>query len=506
MLFPKFYGLFTTAPVDNFYPGEETGYMGIAALCLLGAALVASRPRRQVVFWGVTLLLSLSFAFGKYNPLYSALYEYVPGFAMFRAPGRWLLITSFCGAMLAAFGLQAVLVEETRRVALRVALAMTCLLLLVGIVTLLSPFGVSALAIPQSPYNAWGQLVLCAVTALLLGFWALRENSHLARRAPAMLLVLLAVDLFALSQDMEMQNTLSVEAVETRPQSVVHLQSAGFQERFWPGDAQIPMERWQINDTTTSPLQFRATNAAAMRALMPSCVPAEFQTAGLTGAWGALMPLRRHARPIYQANTPEAVRQKWLRLLNVRHYLALRPLATEQLELQSSEPLYLYRDEQAMPRAFWVGSVRRVESNAAEHTVSSTQFDPQREVVLEYDGNSASDALASRTAAGVQAFVPAQVVNYTATQFTLQATVPAPGHMVVMETLYPGWKASVDGQPVPVYPANWVGRAVPVSAGEHNVRMHFDPQSVRFGIFISLLALALIGGMASVAFQKKRHT
>lgn len=284
MLFPKFYGLFTTASADNFYPGEETSYLGIVSLCLIGAAIMAAHSRRSVGFWVCALSVSLSFAFGKYNPLYSVLYEWVPGFAMFRAPARWLLVTSFCGAVLAGFGLQALLSDATRKVALRTALTVACLLFIAGVATLVSPYAASALAIPQSPYSAWGQVVLCGITAILLGVLVFQARPGFIRRAPAVILLLLAIDLFALSQDMEMQSTLSVEAVETRPATVTQLQSTGFQERFWPDDAQIPMERWQINDTTTSPLQFRAGNAAAMRAIMPSCVPAEFQTSGLTGA------------------------------------------------------------------------------------------------------------------------------------------------------------------------------------------------------------------------------
>jgi hypothetical protein len=501
MLFPKFYGLFTTAPVDNFYPGEETGYIGIVALCLIGAAAVASRPRRIAVFWLCTLLLSLTFAFGKYNPLYNLLYDWIPGFAMFRAPARWLLITSFCGAMLAGMGLQTLLSEATRRTALRAAIATAGILFVAGVATLVSGVGASALTLPQSPYSAWGQVVLCGLVALVLVVWAVRSKAELAPKATLALIALLGIDLFALSQDMEMQNTLSVEAVETRSQTVNYLQSSGFQERFWPDDAQIPMERWQINDTTTAPLQFRAGNAAAMRALMPSCVPAEFQTSGLTGAWGALMPLRRHARPIYQVDTPEDVRRKWLRLLNVRHYLALRPLTNEQLELQTSQPLHVYRDPQAMPRAFWVGEARHVPENEAEKAISSTQFDPRREVVLEKTGGSTASAKPSSEATR---FVPATVLSYTATNLSLRATAPAAGHLVVMDSIYPSWKVSIDGQAAPLYPANWVGRALPFPAGEHTVKMHFEPQSVRFGTFITLLTLTGISAMAGAAIQKKR--
>jgi vacuolar-type H+-ATPase catalytic subunit A/Vma1 len=55
--------------------------------------------------------------------------------------------------------------------------------------------------------------------------------------------------------------------------------------------------------------------------------------------------------------------------------------------------------------------------------------------------------------------------------------------------IYPGWKASVDGDAQPIQRANYLFRAVRVPAGRHTVRFRYQPTSFRAGAAISLAAL-----------------
>jgi uncharacterized membrane protein YfhO len=50
------------------------------------------------------------------------------------------------------------------------------------------------------------------------------------------------------------------------------------------------------------------------------------------------------------------------------------------------------------------------------------------------------------------------------------------GLFVMSEVWYPaGWKATVDGTPVDLVRANYLLRAVPVSAGKHTIEVFFAP-------------------------------
>ena len=64
-----------------------------------------------------------------------------------------------------------------------------------------------------------------------------------------------------------------------------------------------------------------------------------------------------------------------------------------------------------------------------------------------------------------------------------------------------GWKAFVDGEPAPIYRANWILRALVVPAGNHRIEFVFDPEDIRVSgiittVFSGLLLLLVIGSVA----------
>jgi hypothetical protein len=67
-----------------------------------------------------------------------------------------------------------------------------------------------------------------------------------------------------------------------------------------------------------------------------------------------------------------------------------------------------------------------------------------------------------------------------------------PGRLVLNDTWYPGWKATVDGRDTPIRHANVAFRAVEVPAGHHVVTFTYQPASVRIGVALSAVAAALI--------------
>ena len=58
--------------------------------------------------------IGLFFALGGYNPLYYLLLK-IPGFDLFRAPARWIVLFVFAGSLLAGVGLDALRESSSRR-------------------------------------------------------------------------------------------------------------------------------------------------------------------------------------------------------------------------------------------------------------------------------------------------------------------------------------------------------------------------------------------------------
>jgi uncharacterized membrane protein YfhO len=82
------------------------------------------------------------------------------------------------------------------------------------------------------------------------------------------------------------------------------------------------------------------------------------------------------------------------------------------------------------------------------------------------------------------------------------------GVLVFSEIYYPGWTATVDGQPVEVGRVNYVLRALQLKPGKHQVVLQFFPKSVDttetiayFGYFLLLLAVLLV---AYLEWKKRR--
>lgn len=66
------------------------------------------------------------------------------------------------------------------------------------------------------------------------------------------------------------------------------------------------------------------------------------------------------------------------------------------------------------------------------------------------------------------------------------------GLVVFSEIYYPGWTATIDGQPAELGRANYVLRALKVPAGSHKVVLEFRPASVRTTNAIAYAALAVV--------------
>jgi len=65
------------------------------------------------------------------------------------------------------------------------------------------------------------------------------------------------------------------------------------------------------------------------------------------------------------------------------------------------------------------------------------------------------------------------------------------GLLVVLDELYPGWKAFVDGKERPIHLVAGAFRGVEVAQGEHTLEMRFVPLSFRVGLFVTVLGLTL---------------
>ncbi len=85
-----------------------------------------------------------------------------------------------------------------------------------------------------------------------------------------------------------------------------------------------------------------------------------------------------------------------------------------------------------------------------------------------------------------------RLTAYDANALSYEADSKNGGVIVFSEIYYPGWTATVDGQPVDIARADYILRAIRVEPGKHTIEFRFDPQSLRLTETVAYSALGLL--------------
>ena len=105
--------------------------------------------------------------------------------------------------------------------------------------------------------------------------------------------------------------------------------------------------------------------------------------------------------------------------------------------------------------------------------------------------------------------VSVELTSYEANRLAYKVRSKQGGVVVFSEIYYPGWTCTIDGQPTDIVRANYVLRGIKVPAGEHEVVMTFDPQTVHITEAIAYSALAVLAVMLlallGISIYRKRQ-
>ena len=80
------------------------------------------------------------------------------------------------------------------------------------------------------------------------------------------------------------------------------------------------------------------------------------------------------------------------------------------------------------------------------------------------------------------------------TRVTLETNGSVPTLLILRDQLTPGWRATLDGNPVPIQrqEETQIFRVVKVPEGRHTVVFHYEPASFRLGLYLACLSLLLL--------------
>ncbi|MDQ6672592.1 MAG: YfhO family protein, partial [Chloroflexota bacterium] len=163
---------------------------------------------------------------------------------------------------------------------------------------------------------------------------------------------------------------------------------------------------------------------------------------------------------------------------------------TKYREVYADDQIRIFENTAALPRAFLVPKARVAPSlGTALSEMIHQPFRLDQEVILADDATTqAAGLVVDRGGQGV-----ATITSYAADAVKMHTSASGDTWLVLSDTYYPGWVASVDGQPTSILRGDVLFRVVPVPAGEHDVEFRFEPASVRLGLLISLGTLLFVG-------------
>ena len=480
LLVPDLYG---RGPGGFWGPWErvEVGYLGVLPL-LLAALLLFLRRDKVSGFFAFLAISGLLLALGRYAPLHRLFYNFVPGFDQVRVPARALILFDFGVAGMAALGLDVLLhpLGERGRAVLHRAVRLTpwvggVTLVGVGLLSrriLSAARGFSADDYRRIAGAANRGLVIFALllAASLIWLWgqvrARRAHVGARRAVPLLAVILVAVDLVGLGMNVEVCDYDPLTGFD-HPQVLSYLRS--------------------------DPNYFRVESA---REALGVWQPDFGLLHGLYDLGGLWNPLSLAA---YDAFYWSVGRDSPLYdLAGVKYLIALkdRPPGEEKfvLAFDGDPQVDVYLNTAALPRVLLVHRAVVVPDAGAAHTrIHAPDFDPATMVVLlEGQGKPLDvDPGDGERRLGL--------ADFEANHLEVTVTTPVEGYLVVSDMFYPGWVATVDGEPRPILQANYCFRAVHVGPGEHRVRFEFRPRSWTVGLAVSAVTAGTLLAWAVVA-------
>lgn len=172
-----------------------------------------------------------------------------------------------------------------------------------------------------------------------------------------------------------------------------------------------------------------------------------------------------------------------------------KPLPSRyKLLYTSKQGISIYENPQALPEAYLVGQGVLAQSELeARQAICAPAFDCRKTVVIEPDSATVKklddSALSSL-------FLPLKALRQNANQVAIDYSSTVPAFVVLTDTFYPGWHATIDGQPTEIFRANYLFRAVHVPSGKHTVRFEYWPFSLVAGLV--LFSCAVLAAFAIV--------
>ncbi|WP_417383771.1 YfhO family protein [Gimesia sp.] len=466
-------------------------------LALLGTGVFFRN--RNVIRLTLIGLVALLLAFGPHLPFYTLCYKLIPGFSMFRLPARLLWICTLAIAMLAGFGSESLfrLSQSQRRKSWQIfiGIGFTVAVLLMGYQVTQSHGEITFDMGTKQIFSVQLTWLFAAITAVCVSLLLAGFSRKTAIAGTLLLSLICTCELG--SHAHQILRTVPQKSFRGETKLITFLKENLCEHRVLVNQKLLSdYEAWQhqimkIQGYEPVPLtRLGLLAAATFPQPDAAAMMAGFKTPDLLTARKPLLDLMSIKYAILQTDQKlEIEGWKIIEQGSIPEEFHLRNATPQQL------PYLILENLNPLPRAYITGEGTLFNASQSSQKIVSaiSKVQPRNEVLLERDilprGNR-------------QSFTAATINDASPNLLTINASLTAPGYLVLSDIYYPGWTARIGDQEMPVLQADYALRAIPLPAGEHRLELSYTPPGFQIGRIISVTALALLLIQLLSAFRK----
>jgi len=442
----QFFAFYPESILGIVIPGlfrHTDPFVGLAALTFALLALAGSWSDRMTRLFAAIALSGLLFSLGHNSVFHGILYSLAPLVEKARSPSMAIFIFNFGLSVLIAYGIDSYQLVDIAIIK-RAAWLLTAFSAVIGLALWI------LLVTKRQPDDRLGMVVLAGfLLAALLTAWRMERIS--TRGAITSLALLMLLELGNVT-------TYTYPAARGAQQSFLKGLSEHYDLAAFLKDQNEPV-RVEIDENE---------------------IPYNFgDWYGIEHFGGYLASLTTN---IHMAQANKRARMMYA----TNFHIGRKPYAPDQVEVFTGRGgIKVFRNPDAFPRAWIVHEVRPIGP-----LLDSESFDPRHQTFLKGTVPDLETCLQPEAVA---------LRLHSSGAVLLDADLKCRGMVIDSDTFFPGWEATVDGKPAPVYEAYGFLRGVVVEAGRHKIEMRYRPKSVYWGA--ALTALGLLGAAALAAVK-----
>lgn len=428
---------------------DSSTFIGITGLGLAALGLIAGWANPVVRWLGIVFAGTLIYSLGAATPFHGILYSLAPMLSKARVTVRAVHLVHFGIAMLAAYGVD-FLADRESALARRITWIWAGFgLLIVGAATAMAVAGHPDLD-EKVMLSGWVALALAAVV------FAYRSGKITTHWVFGGILALILVELASLqnySSRFDKNRNQFVNSLRDNRDIATFL-------KMQPGPVRVA-----VNDQD---------------------VPTNFgDIAGVDMLQGYVAGVSENVLR-HGLHTPET-----RRLFAVTYWMSREPERPDQVEVfKGASGVKVFRNPGAMPRAWAAHEAVRVRNNyELQVMIHDPNFDPRRTVAFLDFEPPRFDAAGCDSSGDEEV----KILRHHSNRITLRADMRCSGVVVVADSYFDGWRATVDGAPVPILETYGALRGVVVPKGGHDIEMRYQPVSVLGGGVLTLCGVILAG-------------